>query len=176
MGMGVLGADSADILQRLGFDVAGWARHVKDDAPCPVFAGPAALPAFLRRTDILVVLLPLTAQTRAILNRPLFEELARDGVLGGPILINAGRGGLQNEADLVSALRDGTLKAASLDVFEPEPLPAQSPFWAMPNVYVTPHVAADSEPDSLVGGVMANIARHQAGEELQGLVSRDCGY
>jgi glyoxylate/hydroxypyruvate reductase A len=176
MGMGVLGIDSAEVLLRLGFDVAGWAREAKPAARCPVFAGSKALPAFLNRTDILVVLLPLTPETRGVLNRSVFAQLARDGVLGGPIVINAGRGGLQVEADLVAALTDGTLKAASLDVFEPEPLAPQSPLWHLPNVILTPHVAADSEPDALVDVVLANMARHEAGQPLEGLVARERGY
>ncbi|MBJ7019372.1 NAD(P)-dependent oxidoreductase, partial [Vibrio cholerae] len=82
------------------------------------FAGDKELGAFLARTDILVCLLPLTAATRGLLDRPLFAKLARDGRLGGPVPINAGRGGLQVEADILACLEDGTLKAATLDVFE----------------------------------------------------------
>ena len=91
----------------------------------------------LARSDILVCLLPLTAATRGILNAALFAKLARDGRLGGAILLNAGRGGLQVEADIVAALENGALKGASLDVFETEPLPQDSPLWRHPAVFVS---------------------------------------
>jgi glyoxylate/hydroxypyruvate reductase A len=176
MGMGVLGKDSAEVLMRLGFQVAGWSRSRTEMAGVEAFAGEGELPAFLARTDILVVLLPLTPATRGILNRDLFGKLARDGVLGAPVIINAGRGGLQVEADILAALEAGTLKAASLDVFETEPLDASSPLWRHPDVVITPHVAADSMPDALVDGVLANIARSERGEPLADRVDRQTGY
>jgi glyoxylate/hydroxypyruvate reductase A len=120
MGLGVLGLDAAEKLARIGFDVAGWSRTRKNIGLIECFAGAAELAAFLTRTDILVSLLPLTPKTRGILNRSLFARLARDGRLGGPILLNCGRGGLQVEADILAALDDGTLKAVTLDVFETE--------------------------------------------------------
>lgn len=176
MGMGVLGKDSAEVLMRLGFQVAGWSRSRTEMAGVEAFAGEGELPAFLARTDILVVLLPLTPATRGILNRDLFGKLARDGALGAPVIINAGRGGLQVEADILAALDDGTLKAASLDVFETEPLGASSPLWRHPDVVITPHVAADSMPDALVDGVLANITRSESGEPLADRVDRQTGY
>lgn len=176
MGMGVLGQDAAEVLVRLGFRVAGWSRSPKAVAGVETFAGDEGLAPFLARTDILVVLLPLTPQTRGILNRDLFRRLARDGVLGGPILVNAGRGGLQVEADILAALDDGTLRGASLDVFETEPLPASSPLWAHPGVILTPHVAADSTPEALVEGILANIALHEREGRLNDVVDRRTGY
>ncbi|CAN1500299.1 SerA Phosphoglycerate dehydrogenase and related dehydrogenases [Rhabdaerophilaceae bacterium] len=176
MGMGVLGKDAAEVLMRLGFQVAGWSRTRTALPGVEAFAGQAELPAFLARTDILVVLLPLTPETRGILNRDLFNKLARNGVMGAPVLINAGRGGLQVEADILAALGDGTLRAASLDVFENEPLPATSQLWTHPEVIVTPHVAADSMPDALVDGIFANIGRLERGEPLADVVDRKIGY
>lgn len=176
MGYGVLGRDSAEVLARLGFEVAVWARRPQPEAPYPVHVGQEGLPAFLARTDMLVVLLPLTPDTRGLLNRKLFTSLAQDGVLGGPILINAGRGGLQHEADILACLDDGTLKAASLDVFETEPLPAASPLWNRPNVVITPHVAADSTPEGLTAGILADIAAFERGERLPNEVDRRAGY
>jgi glyoxylate/hydroxypyruvate reductase len=176
LGMGVLGQDSAEVLARLGFQVAGWSRTRRDGAGFEVFAGEAELPAFLARTDILVVLLPLTDATRGLLDRKLFAGLARDGALGGPVLINAGRGGLQVEGDILSALEDGTLRGASVDVFETEPLPATSPLWSHPRMIVTPHVAADSTPDGLVGGIVRDIAAFERGESLPNLVDSKTGY
>jgi glyoxylate/hydroxypyruvate reductase len=176
MGMGVLGRDSAEVLMRLGFRLAGWSRSRQSMPGLEAFAGPEELPAFLARTDILVVLLPLTEATRGIINRDLFGKLAQDGALGAPILINAGRGGLQREADILAALNDGTLGGASLDVFEPEPLSPESPLWLHPKVIITPHVSADSTPDGLVAGVLKDIAAFEAGERLPNEINRETGY
>lgn len=176
MGMGVLGQDSAALLAALGFRVAGWSRTGQAVAGVEMFGGKAGLDPFLARTDILVVLLPLTPETRGILDRALFGKLARDGALGAPVLINAGRGGLQVEADIAAALADGTLRGASLDVFEHEPLNPQSPLWTAPNVVITPHVAADSTPDGLVAGLAADIAAFERGGMPASLVDRRQGY
>ncbi len=176
MGMGVLGRDCAEVLMRLGFQVAGWSRSRQEMPGLQAFAGDAELPAFLARTDILAVLLPLTAATRGILNRDVFAGLARDGALGGPYLINAGRGGLQVEADILAALEEGTLLGASLDVFEPEPLVSTSPLWKHPRAFITPHVAADSTPDGLVTSILADMAAFEAGKTLPNQVDRKTGY
>jgi glyoxylate/hydroxypyruvate reductase A len=176
MGLGVLGRDAAEVLARLGFAVAGWSRTRKAVPGIACFAGEAEFAPFLARTDILVCLLPLTPATRGILDRRTFALLARDGVLGAPVVINAGRGGLQVEADLVAALDDGTLAAASLDVFETEPLPAASPLWAHPKVTISPHNAADTDPDAISVYVADQIARHERGEALQNVVDRRLGY
>jgi len=176
MGLGVLGRDAAEVLRRIGFDVAGWSRSRKDIAGMATFAGEAELAPFLARTDILVCLLPLTPATRGILNRRTFSLLARDGALGGPVVINAGRGGLQVAGDLLAALDDGTLAAATLDVFETEPLPADSPFWSHPKVTVSPHNAADTDPDAISVYVAEQMARHERGEALQNVVDRRLGY
>ncbi|MDP1882776.1 MAG: glyoxylate/hydroxypyruvate reductase A [Bradyrhizobium sp.] len=148
MGLGTLGSDAADALRRIGFRVAGWSRSIRRIEGVECFHGEAQLEPFLRRTDILVCLLPLTPDTRQILNRGLFSKLNRSSPMGAPVLINAGRGGLQNEPDILSCLDDGTLGAASLDVFCNEPLPADSAFWSHPKVTITPHAAAASVPSS----------------------------
>ncbi|MEZ5816904.1 MAG: glyoxylate/hydroxypyruvate reductase A [Hyphomicrobiaceae bacterium] len=176
MGMGELGQDAAEVLARIGFDVAGWSRTRKHVEGIRSFAGGAELAAFLARTDILVVLMPLTHETQDILNRKLFAGLARDGRLGAPVLINAGRGGLQNEADILACLDDGTLGAATLDVFHTEPLPKDSPFWCHPKVTVTPHNAADSDAEAISDYVVAQILRYEAGEPLENVVDREQGY
>jgi glyoxylate/hydroxypyruvate reductase A len=176
MGLGTLGADAADALRRLGFRVAGWSRSPKTVAGIECFHGEAEFDAFLRRTDILVCLLPLTAETRHILNRPLFEKLNRTGPLGAPILINAGRGGLQNEADILQCLDDGTLGGASLDVYATEPLPEDSRFWTHPKVVLTPHNAADTDPDEISKYVAEQIKRFEAGGALENVVDRNRGY
>lgn len=170
MGYGELGRAAASVLRPLGFNLAAWSRSPKEDADIPTFSGEAGLSSFLARTDILVVLLPLTNATRGILNRSLFERLARNGPLGGGVVINGGRGGLQIEEDLVASLDDGTLVGASLDVFEPEPLPPTSRLWLHPRVVITPHVAATSEADIQAEWIFRTIRNYEAGRPLPNLV------
>ncbi|NLH81067.1 MAG: glyoxylate/hydroxypyruvate reductase A [Phyllobacteriaceae bacterium] len=178
MGLGVLGKDAAAVLGRLGFDLVGWSRSRQVVAGVETFAGAAELPAFLARTDVLVVLLPATPETRGMLNRDLFRGLRGAEHLGGPVLINAGRGSLQVEADIVAALDAGELAHAVLDVFEVEPLPKTSPLWAHPKVTITPHCAADSDADALGRRVIGGIRALMAGEAIDPaeVVDRRRGY
>jgi glyoxylate/hydroxypyruvate reductase A len=176
MGFGVLGQDAARKLHMIGFDVAAWSRTPKRGEPIQIFAGEGSLDAFLARTDILVSLVPLTPATCGILNRGLFSKLAKGGSLGGPVLINPGRGGLQVEADILAGLDDGILKSATLDVFETEPLPQDSPLWEHPNVTITPHNAATSEPEATARYIVDQIRRYEAGEPLQNRVDPARGY
>ena len=176
MGLGTLGAHAADALRHIGFRVAGWSRSARQIEGIECFAGDAQLEAFLRRSDILVCLLPLTSETRGILNRALFAKLNRNSPLGAPVLINAGRGGLQNEVDILACLDDGTLGAASLDVFVQEPLPADSRFWTHPKVVLTPHNAADTDADEISKYVARQIARFEQGHALENEVDRKRGY
>jgi glyoxylate/hydroxypyruvate reductase A len=176
MGMGVLGQAAAETLRQLGFKVAGFSRSPKTIPGIESFAGEAGMSAFLGASNILVCLLPLTTETRGILRYDIFRRLARDGAFGGPVLINAGRGGLQVEADILRALDDGTLAGASLDVFEHEPLPQTSPFWDHPKVYVTPHNAASSDPNALVKNVMNQIEHFERGLALEHVIDRKLGY
>ena len=176
MGLGELGQDAARKLQVIGFDVAGWSRSPKTIEGLATFSGEDGLDAFLARTDILVVLLPHTPETHGILNRPLLAGLARDGRLGGPVLINAGRGKLQVETDILAALNAGELREAVLDVFETEPLPQDSPLWDHPAVTVTPHNAAMSAPETVADQIAAQIRRLEAGGELQNVVDPSRGY
>jgi glyoxylate/hydroxypyruvate reductase A len=176
MGLGTLGADAADALKRLGFRVAGWSRSPRSIDGIECFHGEAQIDAFLRRTDILVCLLPLTPETRHILNRDVFRKLNRTSPLGAPVLINAGRGGLQNEADILQCLDDGTLGGASLDVYATEPLPVDSRFWTHPKVVLTPHNAADTDPDEISKYVAQQIVRFEAGGALENVVDRNRGY
>lgn len=176
LGLGVLGSDAIRKLAVMGFDVAGWSRSPKTLDGVACYAGPDALGAFLARTDILVALLPLTDATRGLLDRALFRQLARDGRLGGPMLINAGRGGLQNEADLLACLDDGTLAAATLDVFGTEPLPAASRFWLHPRVTLTPHNAAVSDPDATASYIAGLILARESGSPWADTVDLRAGY
>jgi glyoxylate/hydroxypyruvate reductase A len=163
-------------LQHLGFAVAGWSRSPREIEGIECFHGAAQLEVFLRPTDILVCLLPLTPDTRHILNRGLFSKLNRNSPMGAPVLINAGRGGLQNESDILACLDDGTLGAASLDVYATEPLPTDSPFWTHPKVVLTPHNAADTDPDEISKYVALQIERLEAGGVLENVVDRERGY
>src|SRR6185437_9176583 len=168
--------DAADVLRRLGFRVTGWSRSPRTIEGVECFHGAAQIDAFLRKTDILVSLLPLTPDTHGILDRDVFTKLNRNSPLGAPVLINAGRGGLQNEADILACLDDGTLGAASLDVFGEEPLPEDSPFWTHPRVVLTPHNAADTDPDEISKYVARQIERFEEGGALENVVDRGRGY
>lgn len=176
MGLGVLGSDAAQKLRLLGFKVAGWSRSRKSIPGVDCFAGPQEFDSFLERTDILVCLLPHTPETTGIINRDLIAKLSRKGPLGAPVVINAGRGKQQVEADILEALDSGALHAASLDVFATEPLPEESPFWLHPKVTVTPHAAADSDPEMITAYVLRQIRRHQQGLPVENLVDRRKGY
>jgi glyoxylate/hydroxypyruvate reductase len=176
MGLGVLGRDAATVLSRLGFRVAGWSRTPRTLAGVECFHGADGLDAFLRRTEILVCLLPATAATQGILRLDLLRKLRRDGAAGGAYLVNAGRGSLQVDADVVAALEEGSLAGATLDVFAAEPLPADSPLWTHPKVTVTPHNAAASDPRALVANVLRQIERFEAGLPLEHVIDRTAGY
>ncbi len=176
MGLGTLGANAAGALRHIGFRVAGWSRSARQIEGIEYFHGQAQLEAFLQRTDILVCLLPLTQDTRRILNRGLLSKLNRNSPMGAPVLINAGRGGLQDEPDILACLDDGTLGAASLDVFAIEPLPADSRFWTHPNVVLTPHNAADTDPNEISKYVARQIERFEAGGALENVVDPARGY
>jgi glyoxylate/hydroxypyruvate reductase A len=176
MGLGVLGAAAADALRALGFRVVGWSRTPRTLPGIETFHGAAGLDAFLARTEILVCLLPHTPATEHILNRALFGKLKRDGALGGAYLINAGRGALQVDDDILTALDGGALAGATLDVFPTEPLPAASALWTHPKATVTPHNAAQSDPRSLTVNVLRQIERFEQGLPLDNVIDRAAGY
>ncbi|PSM16634.1 glyoxylate/hydroxypyruvate reductase A [Nitratireductor sp. StC3] len=176
MGMGELGRAAARALLTLGFRVNGWSRSGAPVEGVDVYGGSAGLDAFLGATDILVVLLPLTPATTGIVDHVLLSKLRRDNALGGAVLINAGRGLLQNSADILRALDDGVLKEASLDVFESEPLPETSRLWTHERVFVTPHAAAASDPDHLATFMLEQMDACDRGEPLRNLVDRKAGY
>ena len=176
LGLGALGADAARKLGMVGFDVAGWSRTPRAIEGVACLHGADGLDALLARSDMLICLLPLTPATRGILDARLFAKLAQGGRLGAPILINAGRGGLQVEADIVAALDAGILKAATLDVFEVEPLAKATPLWRHPRVTVTPHNAALSAPTAVVAAIARQIEALERGEALSHRIDRSRGY
>ena len=171
MGLGVLGADAARHLAGIGFRVAGWSRGPRELPGIAGFHGADGLPAFLERTEILVCLLPLTAETAGILNARLFATLPR-----GAAVINAARGEHLVEADLLAMLEAGHLSGATLDVFREEPLPADHPFWRHPRIRVTPHNASLTRPDTGARQMARAIRQILAGERPDHLADRRAGY
>ena len=176
MGLGVLGLDAIRHLKVFGYTLRGWSRTPKQVEGVDVFAGAEQFDDFLSGTDILVNLLPLTPETQGILNYDTFSKLRRDGLTDGPVVINAARGGHQREGDIVRALTDGTLRAASLDVFEVKPLPKASPLWELPNCFITPHIAAASSEKTGVAYFSKVIIEHEAGAPLPNVVDVTRGY
>ena len=176
MGLGVLGSDAGKKLKALGFNVTGWSRRGKHVDGIAGFHGAAQLPAFVGGCDMLVVLLPLTPATRGIISKDLLGHLKPATPIGGAVLINAGRGGLQVDADIMRALESGALMAASLDVFEIEPLPRDSGLWSHPRVTITPHAAATSDPARLVPIMVRQMDEFDAGMPLENLVDRATQY
>ena len=171
LGLGALGTDATRRLVALGFPVLGWSRRAKALPDVETFHGAAGLDAMLARTDILVCLLPLTPETRGIINARTLLLLPR-----GAFLLNAARGGHLVQDDLLASLNSGHVAGAALDVFEPEPLPPQHPFWRHPKVVLTPHAASMTIPSSAAPQVVDNIRRARAGEALRNLVDTAAGY
>ncbi len=171
LGLGELGRDAAKKLAALGFDVAGWSRSEKNLGGIASYAGAAGLPPLLGRSEILVCLLPLTAETAGILNASTLALLPK-----GAALINAARGAHLVEEDLLAALASGQVSGAVLDVFREEPLPADHPFWHHPRVIVTPHVAAFTNPATAAPIILDNIRRFEEGRRLLNRVDPARGY
>lgn len=171
LGLGEIGALTAGHLRDLDFQVSGWSRTKKNVAGVKSYAGEAELDAFLASTDILVCLLPLTPDTRGILNAKSFAKLPN-----GAYVINVARGGHLIEPDLIAALDSGHLSGAVLDVFQTEPLPEDNPLWKHPKVIVTPHIGAISDPRVAAKYVHDRIVKHQRGGALDNLVDLDRGY
>ena len=168
LGLGELGGSVAAKLRALEFNVAGWSRRPKKLEA--VFCS-TDLEQVVRRSDALVCLLPLTGKTQGIINSRILSLMPRDGCV-----INVARGAHVVIPDLLAALDSGQLARAYLDVFETEPLPADSPLWSHPGVTVTPHIAALTEPRTSVGKIAQNIERLRRGEAPLNTVDFAAGY
>ncbi|MCD5989352.1 glyoxylate/hydroxypyruvate reductase A [Pseudomonas phytophila] len=171
MGLGLQAQQILASLQNFGFELSGWARSEHQIEGVACYAGSAQLSAFLGQCDILVCVLPLTEQTTGILNRELFEQMPE-----GAALVNMGRGGHLIEQDLLQVLDSGQLSAAVLDVLQQEPADPAHPFWNHPQILLTPHIAAMTQPDSAFPGLLENIRRFERGEPMLGQVDRGQGY
>jgi glyoxylate/hydroxypyruvate reductase A len=168
LGLGELGTDASRKLMALGFKVCGWSRRPKR---IEGLRSSTDLGEILGMSDALVCLLPLTDQTRGVLNAAAFAQMPKGGCV-----INVARGGHVVIADLLAALDSGHLAHAYLDVFEPEPPPADSPLWSHPGVTVTPHTAALTEPRTAVPSIVENVERVRRGAAPLHLVDRSAGY
>ncbi len=171
MGLGALGLGSARHLLSLGFKVAGWKRTPASFDGIEVFSGREGLDVFLARTQILVCLLPLTAETRGLIDFEFLRKLPRDACV-----INASRGECLVENDLLAAIDTGHIGGATLDVFAREPLPPDHPFWIHPKITVTPHIASLTGLDSGGRHIARAIDDIESNKVPLGLVSRDRGY
>jgi glyoxylate/hydroxypyruvate reductase len=172
LGFGEIGRRVASDLALLGFRVMAWSRSAKA-VPHGVsgFSGADGLNAMLDQTEVLVNLLPLTPETRGILNREIFGRMRRGGYL-----VQVGRGEHLIEADLLDALRSGQLAGAALDVFAAEPLPPEHPFWRHPDIFITPHDASDVSLPAIGATFRATVEALQAGRRPPYAIDRDRGY
>ncbi len=171
MGLGELGSACAEALRDLGFDVAGWSRRAKDISGVTCLHGDDGLKTALSRADILVLLLPKTAATENLLNAERLSWMPK-----GAMIVNPGRGPLIDDDALLAALNSGHIGHATLDVFRVEPLPKDHPYWALPNVTVTPHIASETRVKTSSEVVAENVRRGEAGEPFVHVVDRSAGY
>jgi glyoxylate/hydroxypyruvate reductase A len=165
MGVGELGSAVASSLHTLGYQVQGWSRTPKSLPGIQSLFGISQLSSFLAETNILVILLPLTNATTGIISLDRLMELPL-----GSYVINAGRGLLIVEDDLLLALELGHISGAALDVFGNEPLPVTHKFWTNEKVFVTPHIASLTNPATAVASIAKNIKRHKEGATMKGLI------
>src|SRR6202165_4319831 len=168
LGLGALGTDAAGKLRALGFKLAGWSLRPKKLAGVETFTD---ISSVLLKSDVVVCLLPLTPQTKGILNRENLNKIKKGGGL-----INVARGPHVVVPDLIAALDSGQLARAYLDVFDEEPLPASSPLWRHHGVTITPHSAALTEPRTAVAKIAENVERVRRGEPALNLVDFAAGY
>jgi glyoxylate/hydroxypyruvate reductase A len=172
MGLGNIGRSIGELLVTQSFNVIGWGANQKSSlTDIKYYYGQDQLSDFLGRTNILINVLPLTSDTTNIITKKELSLLPKDS-----FIINIGRGGIINEDDLLTLLGEGHIKAAALDVFTQEPLPENNSLWDHPSVYITPHIAGQSNPNSAGQTISENIHRIQKGELPYPIYSRTNGY
>ena len=172
MGLGNIGKAIGDSLVNLDFKVIGWgARPKNSTGEIEYYYGHEQLSEFLSQTDILINVLPLTENTKNILTKNELKLLPK-----GSFIINIGRGGIINENDLLSFLNSGHINAAALDVFAQEPLPENNSLWGHSSVYITPHIAGQSNPGSAAKTIAENIRLIEKGESPYPIYSLNSGY
>ena len=171
LGLGVLGTACAKSLSQLGFKVNGWSKSPKEIPNVATYHGNSKLKTVLNSAEILILLLPDTPNTQSIINIKTLSYLPL-----GSVLINPGRGSLIDDDALISALTAGHVSAACLDVFRTEPLPPNHPYWLMPNVTVTPHIASATRAATAAEVIVENIVRGQKGLPFLYQVDRKSGY
>ena len=171
MGLGAIGAPIAHAVTGFGYPVLGWSRTAKRIAGVRSYAGAGELDRFLAQTNVLVNVLPLTRDTENLLEARKLAQLPR-----GAHLINIGRGGTLNDADLIAALDSGQLASATLDVFRTEPLPAGHAFWNHPRITITPHTSARTLRDESIAQIARKMAALERGEVVAGIVNPARGY
>lgn len=171
MGLGHIGKRVARTLANLDYQVSGWARGEHSLEGVSTYAGPGQMGDFLQATRVLVNTLPLTDETRDIINYELLSQLQP-----GAVLINVGRGEHLVEDDLLRALDEGKLLRASLDVFRKEPLPEGHPFWQRKEITITPHISARTLRDATIEQITGKIRDHAVGRAISGIVDTDRGY
>jgi glyoxylate/hydroxypyruvate reductase A len=171
LGLGALGQATAAMLNTIGFRLLGWSRTAKELPGVDCRHGADGLDAVLGQAEILVLVLPLTPETRNLIDARSLSLLPR-----GACLINAGRGALIDDDALLGALASGGLRHATLDVFREEPLPPGHPFWRHPGITVTPHIAAITRPGTAAEAIVAQIGRDLDGLALQHVVDPARGY
>lgn len=171
LGLGELGQASAQALNCLGFDVAGWSRNKKELDNITCFYGDSGLKPLLERSEILVLLLPQTDATFHIINENTLAQLPK-----GTRILNPGRGPLIKDSALLAALASGHIAHATLDVFTTEPLPKDHPYWAQSNITVTPHIASETRPETAAQVIAKNIVRGENGRPFLFRVNRHFGY
>jgi len=170
-GLGALGAACAAALVQLGFQVSGWSRSQKSIDGVTCFSGTDGFKSALQRSEIAVLLVPLTKDTVGLIDASALAQMPK-----GAMIINPARGPVIDDDALLAALETGHIAQATLDVFATEPLPSQHPYWAHPSVTVTPHIASATRPDTASDMIARNIAHDQAGNGLINLVDRALGY
>lgn len=171
VGLGSIGSEVARTLRAAGLNVIGVSRSGAPVEGIDEVHRVAELDAVLPRADYLVLVVPLTAETRGLIDARRLALLPTSAVL-----VNICRGTVVREADLLAALQSGRLRFAVLDVFEREPLPPDSPFWTMENVIVTPHMSGPDDVPVNAARFLENYRRFMAGEPLVGLVDFERGY